>query len=166
MPRLSFAQEIDEMERLLATVRSRAQELPPLAHAVAGEIAARLAEVKELKRRREELLAAQMEATGELTSLLGHGTRAARELRAYVVLALGVKDARLSQFGIGIRGRRRRQAAKPSAAPPESPPESPRGIAAGARRPELAADLCDDILNELLEERDERRPARRSGTGV
>jgi len=63
MPKLSFAKEIAEMESMLATVRSNADTFPPLALAVADELAARVAEAREMKRRHEDLLARRIQAT-------------------------------------------------------------------------------------------------------
>jgi hypothetical protein len=54
-------------------------------------------------------------------------------LRAFVVLALGTKHARLSQFGIGIRGRRRRKARRSS-------PAAGAPLATGAKPAKSAAE--------------------------
>jgi hypothetical protein len=109
MPKLSFAQQIDRLEGELARARSNAQVLPPLALAVANELEGHIAALKEIKLEQQAYLAASMARTEELMSLIRRGELAARELRAYVVLALGTKDPRLSQFGIQIRRRRRRK---------------------------------------------------------
>jgi len=110
MPKLSFAQEIARLEGEMARVRSNAQVLPPLALAVADELEGHIAALKEIKLEQQAYRAASMAKTEELMSLIRRGELAARELRAYVVLALGTKDRRLSQFGIQIRRRRRRKA--------------------------------------------------------
>jgi hypothetical protein len=109
MPKLSFAQEIARLEGELARTRSNVHALPPLALAVADELAGHIAALKEIKLEQQAYRAASMAKTEDLMSLIRRGELAARELRAYVVLVLGTKDARLSQFGIQPRRRRRRK---------------------------------------------------------
>jgi hypothetical protein len=94
MPKQSFAQEIADLESTLAAVRSNAGHFPPLVHTVAGELEA------------------------PLTAELERGTRAARDIRAYVLLAFGPKNPRVTGFGIRIRRRPRRRT---PAAPPALP---------------------------------------------
>ena len=109
MPKLSFAQQVARLEGELARTRSNAQVLPPLALAVADELEGHIAALKEIKLEQQAYRAASLAKTEELMSLISRGELAARELRAYIVLALGTKDARLSQFGIQVRRRRRRK---------------------------------------------------------
>ncbi|HKI05864.1 MAG TPA: hypothetical protein VKK31_28040 [Thermoanaerobaculia bacterium] len=109
MPKLSYDQQIARLEGTLALVRSNAGSFPPLALAVADDLERTIAEIKATKVRQQALFSAQMAKTDELASVVRRGTLAARELSSYVVLALGTKDARLSTFGIRVRGRRRRK---------------------------------------------------------
>jgi hypothetical protein len=115
MPKVSFVQDLTEMESVLGVTRSNAGQLPPLAQQVAGELEGYIAELKAIKAKQEGLVAQRMVATAELASIIAQGNLVARKLRAYVVLALGTKHPLLSQFGIGIRGRRRRRARTRSA---------------------------------------------------
>jgi hypothetical protein len=117
MPKLSFAQEMYEMERVVAAARSNVGILPDpdLALTLADQLAAIIAEAKELKGRQQALLAAQMVKTEEMAVLIQRGTWVVRRLRAYILLVLGTKHAQLTQFGIRLRRRPRRKAAKPSA---------------------------------------------------
>jgi hypothetical protein len=109
MPKLSFTQQVARLEGELARARSNAQVLPPLALAVADELEGHIAALKEIKLEQQAYHAASMAKTEELMSLISRGELVARQLRAYIVLALGTKDRRLSQFGIQIRRRRRRK---------------------------------------------------------
>ncbi len=115
MPKVSFVQDLTEMESVLGGTRSNAGRLPPLAQQVADELEGHIAELKATKAQQEGLAAQRMVATAELASVIAQGNLVARKLRAYVVLALGTKHPLLSQFGIGIRGRRRRRARTRSA---------------------------------------------------
>jgi hypothetical protein len=118
MPKQSFAQEIADLESTLAAVRSNAGRFPPLVHTVAGELEAQIAEIKDLKHRQQVYFAEQIATTAALTAEFGRGTRAARDIRAYVLLAFGPKNPRITGFGIRIRRRPRR---RPQAAPPALP---------------------------------------------
>ncbi len=109
MPKQSFAQEIADLESTLAAVRSNAGRFPPLVHAVAGELEAQIAEIKELKHRQQAYFAEQIATTAALTAEIERGTRAARDIRAYVLLAFGPKNPRITGFGIRIRRRPRRR---------------------------------------------------------
>ena len=115
MPKVSYEQALAEMEGALAIVRANAGRLLPLAIQVADELEARIAEVKAMKIEQEDLLAKRTLKTEELMSVIAQGNLAARHLRGFVVLALGSRHPLLKQFGIGIRGRRRRKARKASA---------------------------------------------------
>jgi hypothetical protein len=117
MPKLSFAQEMYEMEHVVAAARSNVGLLPDpdLALTLADKLAAITAEIKELKTRQQSLLAAQKVKTEEMAVLVHRGTWVARRLRAYIVLVLGTKHAQLTQFGIRLRRRPRRKAHTASA---------------------------------------------------
>jgi len=112
MPKVSHEQALAEMEGVLGAVRANAGRLLPLATQVADNLEARIAEIKAMRIEQEDLLAMRILKTGELMSLIAQGNRAARDLRAFVVLALGTRHPLLKQFGIGIRGRRSRGARK------------------------------------------------------
>jgi hypothetical protein len=116
MSKVSHEQALAEMESTLELARAHADLLLPLARQTADELEAYIAAFKETKRQQEALLAERIAKTAELTSLIAEGNLAARKIRTYVVLALGTKNPQLSQFGIGIRGRRRRKTRKPSKA--------------------------------------------------
>lgn len=162
MPKVSFAQAITEMERVLTITRSNAGSLPPLALEVADELEARIAEAKERKVQQRDLLAKQMATTETLTSVMAQGSKAARRLRSYVVLALGTKHPQLPQFGISVRGRRRRKARK--AAPPASGPlaDIPVELAAATEPLETAAEPSDAAPEPLEEVSNPAEPSLRA----
>ena len=112
MPKLSYAQEIADLEGLVAAARSVADRLPPLALTVAGQIETQIATLKELKKRQRAYVAEQKVTTEALHAVIARGTVAARDIRAYVVLVYGTKHGRLTQFGIQVRRRPRRKAAE------------------------------------------------------
>jgi hypothetical protein len=128
MPKLSFAQEMYEMERVVAAARSNVCILPDpdLALTLADQLAAIIAEAKELKSRQQTLLAAQMVKTEEMAVLIQRGTWVVRRLRAYILLVLGTRHAQLTQFGIRLRRRPRRKAAEPPASIRDDRPEDRR----------------------------------------
>ncbi len=126
MPKVSHEQALAELEDVLGMVRAHADLLPPLALQVADKLEAIIAEFKAARIEQQDLLAKRILKTEEIMALIAQGNQAARDLRAFVVLALGTRHPLLKQFGIGIRGRRRRKArkasaptARPSAARPE-----------------------------------------------
>jgi hypothetical protein len=112
MPKLSYAQEIADLEGLVAAARSVADRLPPLALTVADQIEAQVATLKALKKKQRAYMAEQKVTTEALHAVIDRGTVTAREIRTYVVLVYGKKHGRLTQFGIQVRRRPRRKAAE------------------------------------------------------
>lgn len=110
MPKLSYAQEIAAMEEALASLRSMADVMPPLALALGEELAARIVEIKALKARQRGYAAERMAVTRALHNAYADGMAHARWIRACAVLVHGPKSGRLAQFGIRVRRRPRRKA--------------------------------------------------------
>ncbi len=141
MPKLSFAQEMYEMERVVGAARSNAGLLPDFSQDVADQLEALIAEAKAVKAQQQALLAAQMVKTEELAPLIRRGKWAARRLRAYVMLELGTRHAQLTQFGIRLRRRPRRKARVASEADSKERPAGRRSRAIvraeGAAIPEI-----------------------------
>ena len=140
MPKLSYAQEIADLEGLVAAARSVADRLPPLALTVAGQIEAQVATLKALKKKQRAYVAEQKVTTEALHAVMDRGTVTAREIRAYVVLVYGTKHGRLTQFGIQVRRRPRRKAA-----------EAPSPTRGAARTPCVAAANTHDERGAVQE---------------
>jgi hypothetical protein len=121
MPKLSFADEIYEMERAVAAARHSARWLPALAAVKADELAALIARLRETKAQQRAEKAAGMEATRMLEECVEEGERAARMLRACAILTFGTRSPRLAQFGIHIRRKPRRRAGAAAASATEAP---------------------------------------------
>ncbi|HEY2293869.1 MAG TPA: hypothetical protein VGM86_24455 [Thermoanaerobaculia bacterium] len=115
MPKLSYAQEVADLEEILAALRSRADVLPPLALKVGEELAEQIAQIKALKARQRAYAAERMAVTEALNDAISHGMAEARYIRACAVLLYGPKSGRLVQFGIRIRRRPRRKTENPAA---------------------------------------------------
>jgi hypothetical protein len=113
MPKQSYAQEVADLEAVLAAVRASAEILPPLALSVAEELAEQIAEIKRLKERQRFYAAEGRVATQALASVIPRGMADARYIRACAVLLYGPKNARLTQFGIRLRRRPRRRTRDP-----------------------------------------------------
>ncbi len=118
MPKQSYAQEVAALEETVAAARSLAGVLPPLALTVAGEVAAQIAVIKELKRRQRAYAAEHREVAAAKRAAMARGMVAARDIRACVVLVYGPKDARITRFGLRIRRGPARMAATASPAGP------------------------------------------------
>jgi hypothetical protein len=112
MSKVSYDEALDEMELMLRAVRAYPERLQPLAYQVADELEAKIRAIGEERLRQKELLSHQMAATQELLTLVEQGKKAARDLRGFVVMALGTTNPLLTQFGIAVRGRRRHRAPK------------------------------------------------------
>ena len=132
MPKLSYAQEVADLEETLAALRSRADVMPPLALKVGEELAEQIAEIKKLKERQRAYAAERMAVTEALGTVITRGMAEARYIRACVVLLYGRKSGRLVQFGIRIRRRPRRKAESPAAV--EASPLGHGEVASAAAR--------------------------------
>ena len=115
MPKLSYAQEVADLEETIAAVRVSADILPALVLTRADELAERLAEIKKLKERQRFYAAEGKVVTQALSSAIAGGMVHARYIRACAVLLYGPKSGRLAQFGIRIRRRPRRRTESPAA---------------------------------------------------
>ena len=114
MPKLSYAQEIAALEETLAALHASAGVVPPLALAVGEELAAQIAEIKRLKERQRFYAVEGQVATEELHAEFAAGRAAARAIRACALFLYGPKSPRLTQFGIRIRRRPRRNVTDPA----------------------------------------------------
>jgi hypothetical protein len=82
MPKLSYAQEVADLEEVLAAVRASAESLPPLVLSAAEERAEQIAEIKRLKERQRLYAAEGRAATEAIGSVIARGTADARYIRA------------------------------------------------------------------------------------
>lgn len=168
MPKLSFAQEMYEMEHVVAAARSNAGILPDpdLALTLADRLAAITAEIKELKTRQQALLAAQKVKTEEMAVLVHRGTWVVRRLRAYIVLVLGTKHAQLTQFGIRLRRRPRRKARPLTAADAGRLAEVAEPLTAVAEPPAAAVEPSAAVRDDRPEAGRSRAIVRHDGAIV
>ncbi|MFL6264121.1 MAG: hypothetical protein ACJ76Y_30925 [Thermoanaerobaculia bacterium] len=133
MPKQSYAQEVADLEEVLAAVRASAEILPPLVLSAAEELAEQIAEIKRHKERQRSYAAEGMVATAAMDPVIARGTADARYIRACAVLLHGRKSGRLAQFGIRPRRRPRRKIG-----------DSPEAIANPLGHPEETAVAAPD----------------------
>lgn len=168
MPKQSFAQEVADLESLLAALRSHPAISRPLVQTAADELEAQIAEMKELKHRQQAYLAEQIATTAAMKTGIADGTRLAREIRSYVILAFGAKNARITGFGLRMRRRPRRKAQPASPAIPEPLADVPIEIEAAGGRSEIAAPPLGrdaEASDAARKQRRMARPARADDAG-
>jgi chromosome segregation ATPase len=108
MPKLSFADHMFELDRLVQAGESRAAELSSAGKRVEG-LRVLVARLRELKNLQQSHLAAYRQATRELEQTLREAKDRAISLRSDLKAEYGHTNAALTAFGIKLRrpGRRR-----------------------------------------------------------
>jgi hypothetical protein len=88
------------------------------------DLAALLAQARDLKIQQENFEGNRMATTQVLTKAIEDGREVARKIRAFVITQLGSDSKHLSQFGIPPRQKKGRQA-KPASTPPPTVEATP-----------------------------------------
>lgn len=107
MPKIAYADQIHDLERLAEAVDLHSAELPTTGPR-ADHYRVLVQRVKELKALQQSCLAGYRTATRELEAAIREARYGAISLRAALTADFGPADARLVEFGIRLRRRRRR----------------------------------------------------------
>jgi hypothetical protein len=86
------------------------------------DLAALLAQARDLKIQQENFQGNRSATTQQLTKAIADGKEVARKIRAFVVTQIGSDSKHLSQFGVPPRQKRGRKPKAATTPPPETPP--------------------------------------------
>ena len=123
MPKSSIADHIDDWQRLLATAKASAADVPGLNVQIAA-LEETLAQVQAISAIQDTRNGLRQQGTQERKVAVKKGKDLASQVRAILKGNLGIRNARLPEFGMSAVGTRKRTKANQKKKPPQAGPAS------------------------------------------